>query len=66
MDNRNINIGYIKECLNKKITNSLLKEDVDLIDDNINKFINIVSESKILKKEYDIFEIGRASCKERV
>lgn len=56
MDNRNINIGYIKECLNKKITNSLLKEDVDLIDDNINNFINIVSESKILKKEYDIFD----------
>lgn len=56
MDNRNINIGYIKECLNKKITNSLLKEDVDLIDDNVNKFINIVSESKILKKEYDIFD----------
>lgn len=56
MDNRNINIGYIKECLNKKIINSLLNEDVDLIDDNINNFITIISESEILKTEYDIFE----------
>lgn len=56
MDNRNINIGYIKECLNKKITNSLLNEDVDLIDDSINNFITIISESEILKIEYDIFE----------
>lgn len=56
MDNRNINIGYIKECLNKKITSSLLNEDVDLIDDNINNFITIISESEILKTEYDIFE----------
>lgn len=56
MDNRNINVGYIKECLNKKITNSLLNEDVDLIDDDINNFITIISESEILKTEYDIFE----------
>ena len=56
MDNRNINVGYIKECLNKKITNSLLNGDVDLIDDNINNFITIISESEILKTEYDIFE----------
>lgn len=56
MDNRYINIGYIKECLNKKMANSLINEDVDFVDENVNNFITIISESPILKKEYDIFE----------
>jgi hypothetical protein len=55
MTERYINIGYVKDFLTKKLINSL-NEGVQDDYYYINKFIDIISESEILKKEYDLFE----------
>jgi hypothetical protein len=55
MTERYINIGYVKDSLTKKIFNSL-NEGVEDNNNYINKFIDVISESEILKAEYDLFE----------
>lgn len=55
MNERYINVGYVKDILAKKSIYSL-NENVDDVGSEISEFINIVSDSEILKKEYDLFE----------
>lgn len=55
MNERYINVGYIKDILTKKIIYSL-NENNDVLNKEITDFIDIISESEILKKEYDLFE----------
>lgn len=56
MNVKYINVGIVKDYLTKKISNKFLNENVDDLGNDINEFIQIISESEILKKEYDLFE----------
>lgn len=55
MNQKYINIGYVKDILTKKMINSI-NEDTNKNTEYITKFIDVISESDILKKEYDLFE----------
>ena len=54
MNDKTLNIGFIKYCITNSLTSSLINEDVNECEINIKNMLSVISSSEIIKEEYNV------------